>query len=84
MARIEKRVKLPFPEETKVTLESGIKTSIYRFDLANLLQRHLMSPAFSDVENIDLNLASHVSSGTLFSMEASSPRAQGTGFTSGQ
>ncbi|CAJ1929995.1 unnamed protein product [Cylindrotheca closterium] len=54
MARIKKTVGASAPTPTNVNLESGLKTVIYRFDLHQRLQDHLISSTFADYENLSI------------------------------
>ena len=54
MARIEKSIKAKPVQAITVVLESGRTTTVYRFDFMDRLQRHLMSPVYANLDNINL------------------------------
>jgi len=41
-------------EALPITLESGFRTTVFRFHIKDMMQRHLLSHAFADMENINL------------------------------
>ena len=51
--RVHKALKIQQPEEVLVTLADQSVVSVYRFDIQEQLQRHLLSRAFSDIEKMD-------------------------------
>jgi hypothetical protein len=52
--RVQRQLGIPGPQCIPLTLESGQKVVVYRFDFMERLQRHLLSHAFSDLNNLSL------------------------------
>ena len=52
--RLQDAINVEPVEEIPVLLESGLKTTVYRFNFIDMLQRHLLSSVFADFGELNL------------------------------
>ena len=55
LKRLQQTIPAPPPKAIKVNLESGFSTTVFAFDFQDQLQRHLLSPAFANYDNLQFS-----------------------------